>query len=164
MDFLKDNDFLVALNNYSNKKFWVKIEVLDSTEAPISSIEGRVQPGSSINISGSSSVRRTCNINFMAEEGQNDLTNIENLLSANKKIRIFEGIKNEINTNYDDVVWFPLGIFVIVQPSISHNNGGCIVSLSCKDKMCLLNGECAGGLPTSVIFDYYDQIIGLQEG
>ena len=30
-----------------------------------------------------------------------------------------------------------------------------MISLSCKDKMCLLNGECAGGLPTSITFHEY---------
>ena len=82
LSYLKDKDFLKALDNYNNRHYWVKIEVLNSNEIPIQSIEGRVQPGSSINISGSSSVRRTCNINFIAEEKDNDLTNIDNLLSA----------------------------------------------------------------------------------
>ena len=164
LSYLKDRDFLRALDNSTNKFYWVKIEVLDSNELPIQSIEGRVQPGSTLNIDGSSSVRRTCNISFIAEEKENDLSDIENLLSINKKIRIFEGIKNEVDSYYDDVIWFPLGVFVIIQPSISNTgSGGCIINLSCKDKMCLLNGECAGGLPTSVTFHAYDQIIGLRK-
>lgn len=163
LSYLKDREFLKALDNYSNKFFWVKIEILDSDEIPIKSIEGRVQPGSSISLSGSSSVRRTCNINLIAEDEENDLTDIDNLLSANKKIKIFEGLRNDISRSYDKVIWFPLGVFVIIQPSITHNADGCIISLSCKDKMCLLNGECAGGLPTSVTFHEYDQIIGLAE-
>lgn len=163
LSYLKDREFLKALDNYSNKFFWVKIEVLDSDEIPIKSIEGWVQPGSSISLSGSSSVRRTCNINLIAEDEENDLTDIDNLLSANKKIKIFEGLRNDISRSYDKVIWFPLGVFVIIQPSITHNADGCIISLNCKDKMCLLNGECAGGLPTSVIFHEYDQIIGLAE-
>ena len=160
LSYLKDRDFLKSLDEYSNKFFWVKIEVLDSDEIPIKSIEGRVQPGSSISLAGNSSVRRTCNISLVAEDEENDLTDIDNLLSANKKIKIFEGIRNDINSVYDKVIWFPLGVFVIVQPSITHAAGGCIINLSCKDKMCLLNGECAGGLPTSITFHEYDQIIG----
>ena len=163
LSYLKDKDFLKLLDTYSNKFFWVKIEVLDSDEIPIKSIEGRVQPGSSISLNGSSSVRRTCNINLIAEDEDNDLTDIDNLLSANKKIKIFEGLRNDISGNYDKIIWFPLGVFVIIQPSITHNVSGCVISLSCKDKMCLLNGECAGGLPTSVTFHEYDQIIGLVE-
>ena len=163
LSYLKDKDFLRALDNTNNKFYWVKIEVLDREEYPVQSIEGRVQSGSSISIDGSSAVRRTCNISFIALEEENDLTNIENLLSVTKKIRIYEGIKNTINNYYDDIIWFPLGVFVIVQPNISHSGNGCIINLSCKDKMCLLNGECAGGLPTSITFHEYDQIVGLRE-
>ena len=163
ISYLRNRDFLRALDNESNKFYWVKIEVLDQNENPIQNIEGRVQPGSTINIDGNSSVRRTCNISFVAEEKENDLTNIENLLSINKKVRIYEGIKNNINKYYNDIIWFPLGVFVIVQPTINHSSNGCIIGLSCKDKMCLLNGECAGSFPTSITFDSYDQIIGSQE-
>lgn len=160
LDYLQDKDFLLELDNNNNKVYWVKIEVLNSKELPIQSIEGRVQPGSTISISGDSSVRRTCNISFIADEKENDLTNVENLLSMNKKIKIFVGIQNDFNNRYDKIIWFQQGIFVIIQPSISHNSGGCLINLSCKDKMCLLNGESAGGLPTSITFNEYDQIIG----
>jgi len=163
LSYLKDKDFLRELDNNTNKFYWVKIEVLDADELPIQSIEGRVQSGSSINLDGSSSVRRTCNISFVAEEEENDLTDVENLLSITRKIRIFEGIRNDINKNYDDIIWYKLGVFVIVQPSISHSASGCIITLNCKDKMCLLNGECAGGLPTSITFHEYDQVIGMKE-
>lgn len=163
LSYLKDKDFLKSLDTYSNKFFLVKIEVLDSDEIPIKSIEGRVQSGSSISLNGSSSVRRTCNINLIAEDEDNDLTDIDNLLSANKRIKIFEGLQNDISGNYDKIIWFPLGVFVIIQPNITHSTGGCTIQLSCKDKMCLLNGESAGGLPTSITFHEYDQIIGLVE-
>ena len=160
VSYLKDADFLRGLDNQNNRFYQVKIEVLNKEENLIESIEGRVLPGSSITIDGTSSMRRTCSISLVAEDAVNDLTNVDNLLSINKKIRIFEGIKNDIDNRYDDIIWFPLGIFVIVQPSISHSAGGCTINLSCKDKMCLLNGECGGNLPTSVTFHAYDQIIG----
>ena len=160
LSYLKDSSFLKALDNEVNKFYWVRIEVLNMDELPINSIEGRVQNGSSITIDGNSSVRRTCNINFIAEDTKNDLNDVENLLSINKKIKIMVGIENHIDNHYDSIIWFPQGIFVIVQPSISNTAGGCFISLSCKDKMCLLNGECGGNLPTSVTFHEYEQIIG----
>lgn len=161
--YLEDASFLRALDNENNKFYWVRIEVLNKDELPIENIEGRVLPGSSITIDGNSSMRRTCSINFIAEDTVNDLTNVENLLSINKKIKIFEGLQNNINEAYDNIIQFPLGVYVIVQPNITHNASGCTISLSCKDKMCLLNGECGGTLPTSVTFHEYDQIIGQQE-
>lgn len=160
LSYLKDTEFLRALDNEVNKFYWVRIDVLDMEERTIESIAGRVLPGSTITIDGSSSVRRTCSITFIAEEEDNDLTNVENLLSVNKKIKIMVGIENHISDYYNNIIWFPQGIFVIVQPSISHSTGGCTINLSCKDKMCLLNGECGGGLPTSVTFHEYEQMIG----
>lgn len=158
LSYLKDSDFLKRLDLENLKKYYVKIIVLTMDELPIRAIEGRVSAGS-INIDGSSSVRRTCNLTFLAEHGEkNDLTNIDNLLSINKKIKIEIGLENLIDDRYDEIIWFKQGIFVINQPNISHNSQGVTISLSCKDKMCLLNGECGGGLPASVIFDSYNQI------
>jgi hypothetical protein len=162
-DYLKDTAFLRELDKNNNKFFYVKIIVLDMQEKPISAIEGRVKTGSSINIDGKSAVRRTADLSFVALEEENDLTNVDNLLSINKKISIEVGIQNNFPNNYDDeIFWFPQGIFVIVKPSISHSSTGCIISLNCKDKMCLLNGECGGNLPASITFHEYDQIMGKQ--
>lgn len=219
MSDIQNAAFLKALDNERNKFYYARIIILDKFEKPIKSIEGRVQQGSSITIDGNSSMRRTCNISLIAEEAENDLTNIENFLSINKKIKIAVGIEKWIDYSKDiyyyadksdmkwdpdnpfdhgfpevgetgkiyadrttttywkwtgksyqqikslfdydrDLVWFPLGVFIINQPNISHTTGGCNISLSCKDKMCLLNGEMGGGLPTSVTFHEYDQIIG----
>lgn len=210
---------LKDLDNERNKFYYVRIIVLDNEERIIKSIEGRVQQGSSISINGDSGMRRTCNISLIADEAENDLTDIDNFLSINKKIKIAVGIEkwidyskdvltynNKADNRYDiscpydygfpytgvagkiyhdrftdtywrwmgqsyqplksmydyekDLYWFPLGVFVINQPSITHSTGGCYITLSCKDKMCLLNGEMGGELPTSVTFHEYDQIIG----
>ena len=215
---LKDTLFLKTLDNQRNKVFYTKISVLDKFDKVIDSIEGRVQDGSSISINGTSNVRRTCNLTLVADKKENNLTDIENLLSVNKKIKIMIGIEKSIDyskdiyfymnkndTRYDinnpyaygfppigekgniyvdrktttywiwngkayqkinsiyeyqsETVWFPLGVFVITQPSISNGVNGCTISLSCKDKMCLLNGEMGGILPSSVTFDKYDQKI-----
>ena len=163
LGFLKDTSFLRELDNEANKFYWVKITVLDQNEGPVESIEGRVLPGSVISIDGNSSVRRTCNITFLAEEANNDLTNINNLLSINKKIEVLVGIENHINSKYEDIIWFPQGIYVIVQPTITNNMNSCTIQLTCKDKMCLLNGECAGNLPASITFHEYVQIIGYED-
>ena len=132
-----------------------------NNEIPLREIQGRVSSGS-ISINGSSSVRRAGNITFIAEEEENDLTDVDNLLSMNKKIKILVGIQNTVDFNYDEIIWFNQGIFVITQLSLSHTINGVIISLQLKDKMCLLNGDCGGGLPASVTFDSYEQIIGLQ--
>ena len=162
-EYLKDTAFLRDLDRNINKFSYVKIIVLDMEEKPISAIEGRVEAGSTINIDGNSAVRRTADLSFVALEEENDLTNVDNLLSINKKISIETGIQNNFPNRYDDdIFWFPQGKFVIVDPSISHSTGGCSISLTCKDKMCLLNGECGGNLPSSITFHEYDQTLGEQ--
>jgi len=45
-----------------------------------------------------------------------------------------------------------MGIYVIVNSSIAHGSGGITITLTLHDKMALLNGECGGTLPASVIF------------
>lgn len=159
---LKDASFLRKLDLENIKTFYVKILVLDKNELPLRAIEGRVSTGS-ISIDGSSSIRRSGSITFLAEEKDNDLTDVDNLLSMNKKIKILIGIENNIDEHYDKIIWFKQGIFVITNPSISHNMQGVTISLQFKDKMCLMNGECGGNLPTSITFNEYDQIIGYRE-
>ena len=88
LDYLTDIDFLVDLVLDRNSKRYTRIIVLDKDEFPIESIEGRVTSGN-ISISGSSSVRRTCNLTFVAEEKNNDLTNVNNLLSINESMKSF---------------------------------------------------------------------------
>ena len=153
-----DKDFLKQLDREKIQNHYVKIEVLDMAEKPLSAIQGRCLPGASINFDGSSNIRETCNINFVAEEGENDLTDVDNLLSINKRIAVYEGIENNINSNYPSIIWLKQGIFVINQINISHNLNALNISLTCKDKMCLLNGEFGGGLPASITFDTYDQL------
>lgn len=156
--YLKDSSFLKSFDSIRNKEQYVKITVLNFEEKPIQAIEGRVT-GGTLNLDGNSAVRRTCNLSMVVTDYENDLTNINNLLSINKKIELEIGFLNTTTyyTNFD-IIWFPLGIFVITAPSISHATDGVNISLQLKDKMCLLNGECGGILPASVTFHEYETV------
>ena len=85
--YLHDASFLRQLDNERLKTSYTKIIILNQEELPLETIQGRVSNGS-LSINGSSSVRRTGSITFLAKEENNDLTNIDNLLALNKKIRI----------------------------------------------------------------------------
>ena len=162
INILQDAPFLRQLDIENLKTYYVKILVLDKNEIPIRAIEGRISSGS-LSINGNSSIRRAGSLTFLAEEFGNDLSDIDNLISMNKKIKILIGIENKIDKTYDDIIWFNQGIYIITQPSLQHNLSGVTISLQLKDKMCLLNGECGGNLPTSVTFHQYDQIIGYDD-
>ena len=158
-EYLKDADFLKELDFSHLKEQYAKITVLDWLENPIQDIQGIVT-GGSINIDGNSSIRRTCTLSvYVHEDGYVGVTNIDNLISMNKKIDLEIGIKNTTKkyTQYP-IIWFPQGIFVMVNPSISHGTNGTSISMTCKDKMCLLNGEVGGIIPASTQFDEYETI------
>ena len=105
-------------------------------------------------------MRRTCSLSvYVHEDNYARVTNVDNLISMNKKIDLEIGIKNTTKKySQYPIIWFPQGIFVIVNPSISHGTNGTNISITCKDKMCLLNGEVGGIIPASTQFDEYETI------
>ena len=157
--YLKDTNFLKRFNKTKLKEQYVKIVVLTfQQEKPIQEIQGRTT-GGSFNFDGSSSMRRTGNISLVADEYNNDLTNIQHLLTINKKIEVLIGFLNTTDeyTEYP-VLWFPQGVYVIISANITHDFNGINISLTLHDKMALLNGECGGVLPASVVFSQVDDL------
>lgn len=156
--YLKDKNFLQIIDKMLNKEQFVQITLLDFQEKPIQSIQGQVISGN-VNLDGNSNIRRTCNLTMVAQEFENDLTNINNLISINKKLRLEIGFLNTTDhyTSYN-IIWFPLGIYVIITSAISSGISGITITLQLKDKMCLLNGECGGIIPASTIFHEYETV------
>ena len=154
--YLKDSSFLQSLLEVKLPEQLIKVTVLNQFEKPIREVQGRVVSGN-LNLDGKSAVRRTCNLTMYVEERVNDLTDIRHLFSINKRIRAEIGLKNNTGSYTDyDVLWFPIGTYVITNPSISHSSSGVNITLSLKDKMCLLNGECGGIIPASTVFHEYE--------
>ena len=156
--YLKDFKFLRQFDKLKIKQQFLKIVVLTFDEKPIQQIQGKVISGN-ITIDGKSAMRRTANLSILADQNKNDLSNVNNLLSINKKVQILIGFTNNTG-QYSDypVIWFPQGIYVIITPSISHGLNGITISLTLHDKMAFLNGECGGTFPVSVVFDEMDDI------
>ena len=158
-NFLNDSAFLKEIDKMRIKEQYVKITVLNFQEQPIQEIQGKILSGN-LNLDGRSSIRRTCNLTMIADAISNNLTSIDKtVISINKKIRLEVGF---LNTTYryreNDILWFPLGVYVIANSSLSNGTGGTTISLQLKDKMCLLNGDCGGRLPASVTFHEYETI------
>ena len=156
--YLKDSVFLKKFDELKLKEQYVKLIVLTFDEMPIQEIQGKVT-GGNLTLDGSSAMRRTGNLSMIADEYENDLTDTKHLLSINKKVEVLIGFVNTTNeyTEYD-MLWFPKGTYVIISPNISHNNSGVNISLTLHDKMALLNGECGGTLPASVVFNEIEDI------
>lgn len=130
-------------------------------------------------------MRRTATLSLFAEEKENNLANIDNLFSVNKKCFLELGIVNTVpNFNYKtkdqykniinniinyqelygDIIWFPLGLYVMFNPSVSHSMQGVTISMQLKDKMCLLNGDLGGEIHSSVDFSTQDQLVDDNSG
>ena len=179
--FLQDRRFLQQLDSLRIKKQFIKITVLNWNEEPLEQIQGIAISGS-VNLDGSSSMRRTATLSLFAEEKENNLANVDHLFSINKKCILELGIVNEVSqyvytekdeygnisyitTNYQqiygDIIWFPLGLYVMFNPSISHGMQGVTISMQLKDKMCLLNGDLGGEIHSAVEFSYQDQLVDI---
>jgi hypothetical protein len=64
-------------------------------------IEGKIT-GGSINIDGNSSLRRTCNLSLVAK----DVNITDFYWGISNKFKLEIGLKNFINSNYPDIIWF----------------------------------------------------------
>ena len=180
-NFLHDRRFLQQMDSLRVKQQFVKITVLNWKEEPLEQIQGIAISGS-VNLDGSSSMRRTATLSIFAQEKENDLSNVDHLFSINKKCILEVGIVNNVPNYtytvkndddsishtiinyqqlYGDIIWFPLGIYVMFNPSIAHSMQGVTISMQLKDKMCLLNGDLGGEIHSSVDFAYQDQMVDI---
>ena len=153
-EYLKDTKFLSMLDEMRIKKHYARLTILTFIdEKPIREIQGIATAGS-CTVNGQAALRRTISLTVSNIENENDITNVENLISLNKKVRVEIGLENpfEEYKQYGDIIWFPLGLYVITQATTSTTASSSNISISGKDKMSLLDGTCGGTLPAAVTF------------
>lgn len=144
---LNNKEFLNELFTFYEREIYVRITALTFNELPIEHIEGKAIDGS-INIDGTSAVRRTCNLTLVADD-----INIHDFYwGVKNKFKLEIGLKNNVNSSYPDIIWFKQGIFVITQFNTSQELNKWTIKIQGKDKMCLLNGDVSGNLPFNVDF------------
>ena len=154
---LFDFNFLVDLMNYQHKEIHARITLLTQNELPLQQIEGRVT-GGSINVDGNSALRRTCNLSLILKD-HNEINNFHWAFKQKFKLEI--GLSNFINDKYPNVIWFKQGIFIITSHDMTQSTNNYSITINGKDKMCLLNGDIAGSLPSSIDFgtiEYHDLV------
>jgi hypothetical protein len=113
------------LDNFPHKEKFAKITLLTKNELPIESIEGRITNGGSINIDGNSAVRRSVSLSMVS----NNTNYHQYLWTMNSKFKLEIGLRNLINPDYPDIIWFPQGIFVFTSFSTSHSVNSFNISL-----------------------------------
>lgn len=146
-------DFLLQMDEHRSKIVYAKITALTFDELPIETIEGRVTQGS-LNIDGSSAVRRTCSLSLVAQ----DLDYRDFTWGLKTKFRLEIGLENQVDSTMPNIIWFNQGIFILSMFNVSHNANSLTISLQGKDKMCMLNGEMSGALESSVDFGTIEEV------
>ena len=95
-------------------------------------IQGIVTSGN-ISVNGSSAIRRSGSLSLVAQEVNgktvSKLTSVDNLISAEKRVKIEIGLANYIDPTQGLIIWYNQGVFVIGSASITHNNSGLNISV-----------------------------------
>ena len=142
-----DKEFLRKLDSLHEREVYARIELMTFDELPIESIEGKIT-GGSINIDGTSAVRRSCSLTMAT----NEKLYKQYSWGLNSKFSLAIGLENKIDNKYPDIIWFNQGIYLITSFNTSQSASSYNISIQGKDKMCLLNGDLGGDLPASVDF------------
>ena len=87
------------------------------------------------------------------------------------KFKVEIGLKNPLKNEYDDnIIWFKQGIFIITNFTTSQSLNTFNISISGKDKMCMLNGDIGGAIPyqtdfgTEEIIEYEYEEVKFENG
>lgn len=163
-EYLNDMDFLTQLDKLHMRVQYAKIILLSfKDEELIKEIQGSITSGN-LSVNGSSAIRRTINLTMLASIDNSNLEDIDNEISINKKIKVLIGYDNPLKSykNYGDIIWFPCGLFVLSSANISRSTSGWNISITGKDKMCLLDGTAGGTLPASITF--HESLVQLDNG
>lgn len=167
MNFLQDKAFLKELREYHVREYYASIAILDfETEIPIQSISGLVTSGS-LNVDSQSPTRRTGSLSLVSSDKTYKITDIDNLISINKKIGITVSMVNPMPAThemYGDTLDFKWGTFIITQAQLNASTQGTSININFIDKMGFLNGTCGGTLPSSVTFNESEVILVDDDG
>ena len=156
-----------------SRTIYARITPLEfKTEEPRDGIQGRIT-GGSINVDGSSAVRRTCSLSLVTETGI-EINEIDWALKNKFKVEI--GIENDLvslsdiaslaenedfNMTYKidgNTLWINQGIYAITSFSHSKTVNNMTIQIQGRDKMSYLNGDVGGVFTEQVDVARYDQL------
>lgn len=148
-----DKVFLEQLDKSRHRNIYARITLLTFDEKPIEFIEGKVT-GGSVNIDGTSCLRRVCSLTMVTPNLDTNMY----YLGLERKFKLEIGLENNIDSSYPNIIWFRQGIFITTDFNTSRSVSNYTISISGKDKMCMLNGDISGTLPFSVDFATIENI------
>lgn len=169
--YLTQEQIDVLKQTLRNKR--LKIELLDSNMRTVDSIEGHAI-GGSITANANNDIRRTGNIQMSIPISPQATTLLDQLdgftieiggkIWLDKYIKIKVGIENILSPT-NEIVWYPLGVFLINKPSRTFSATEYSLSFECIDLMSKLTGQRQGqltGTTTVIEKGHYETINGEQ--
>jgi hypothetical protein len=117
--YLSNTDILKYIDSLTLRTLFVRMKILDQHERPLKTIEGQAT-GGSISINASSTIRRTGSLTLITGDASYEqdeelkslykVTEIDNLISMNKRVEIEIGLKNTgLEYQEYNIFWIPLG-------------------------------------------------------
>ena len=131
-----------------------KLDVYDENNRILDSMEGGIVSGSS-SINADSDVRRTFNVDIVPNRQFNVKVKEHNLVWLNRKVKFYIGIRDILKNEY---VWYPQGVYVFSNTSMTYDATTNQISISCSDLMTKLDGTKNGQLGQKIIlFPAYEE-------
>ncbi len=146
-DIITQEDMLIVLQQSAAPTLKLKIEVLDSNQKIIGSLECSLQNGS-MSINSESDVRRTANFTIQPTLKDKIRLTENSLLWLNKDIRISMGLYNPRTKQYK---YYPLGYYVYTDTSGTYDATNDNLTINCADFMKKLDGTKNGQLGALII-------------
>lgn len=146
-DIITQEDLLIVLQHSSNPMLKLNIEVLDSNQKVIDTLNCGITSGS-MSINGQSDVRRTANFIIQPTLKEKIKLTENSLLWLNKDIRMSIGLYNPRNKQYK---YYPLGYYVYTDTSGTYDATTDNLTINCADFMKKLDGTKNGQLGAQII-------------
>ncbi len=146
-DIITQEDMLIVLQQSAAPTLKLKIEVLDSNQKIIGSLECSLQNGS-MSINSESDVRRTANFTIQPTLKDKIRLTENSLLWLNKDIKISMGLYNPRTKQYK---YYPLGYYVYTDTSGTYDATNDNLTINCADFMKKLDGTKNGQLGSLII-------------
>lgn len=146
-DIITQEDLLIVLQHSSKSYLKLKIEVLDTNEKIIGTLECGLS-GGGMSINGESDVRRTANFVVQPTLKEKIKLTENSLLWLNKDIRMYVGL---YNPRIKDYKFYPLGCYVYTDTSGTYDATTDNLTINCADFMKKLDGTKNGQLGSLTI-------------
>jgi hypothetical protein len=142
---ITEKDKKLVTQNIMEIRF--RLEVYDEKNRVLDNLEGGIVSGT-LSINADSDIRRTFSVNIIPNRQFDIKLKEHNLIWINRKVKLYIGIKDKLR---DEYVWYPQGVYVFTNTSITYDATTNQVAVNCNDFVSKLDGTKNGQLGQQII-------------